>query len=69
MKPPTEPFHVKLEQAGHKLIRDEDGDVDIFICDTSWHNGPGCELCGESWCQHCDPVIEPCSQRGEPTEE
>ena len=46
LRPLTHPFHIQLEQAGHKLIRDETGDVDIFICDFDAHNGPGCELCG-----------------------
>lgn len=36
-----------------------DGDkIDMFVCDIGFHNGPGCEACGESWCQHCDDAEE-----------
>lgn len=38
---------------GHKLCRDDDGCVDGFVCDSGFHNGPGCETCGDSWCEHC----------------
>jgi hypothetical protein len=54
-------YHKKLEAAGHKLIRDDDGYIDIFVLDEGYHNGPGCELCGESWCHHCEPTITPCT--------
>lgn len=49
-----------LEQAGHNLIRHEDGTIDIFQMDAGYHNGPGCSICGESWCQHCRDEIKPC---------
>lgn len=54
------PYHVKLEEEGHKLILNEDGEVDIFRLDVDHHNGPECELCGESWCHHCQPEIKKC---------
>lgn len=60
-------YQKKLEAAGHVLIRDEDGDVNIFVMDHGYHNGPGCELCGESWCHHCEDEVKPCpatNQRG-----
>lgn len=38
---------------GHKLRRDDDGCVDGFVCCSGFHNGPGCETCGDSWCEHC----------------
>lgn len=62
IKPLTHPYHIALEAAGHKLIRDEDGDVDIFRLDANFHNGPECELCGETWCHHCKEDIEPCNK-------
>ncbi len=55
-------FEQRLEAAGHKLVRDADGSVDCWMLDHDYHNGPGCELCGESWCHHCENrVIEPCT--------
>lgn len=56
------PYHSELENAGHRLIRSEDGTVDIFRLDSGYHNGPECELCGETWCQHCRRDIEPCEK-------
>lgn len=57
-------FYRKLEQAGHVLKKDDDGEVDNFAYDYGFHNGPVCELCGEMWCEHCHEEgseIEPCS--------
>lgn len=49
-----------LEEAGHVLKRDEDGDIDLFVMDAGYHNGPGCVNCHDSWCHHCCDEIEPC---------
>lgn len=48
-----EKFIKKCEAAGHKLKLDDDGNVDMTIMDYAHHNGPGCELCNDSWCMHC----------------
>ena len=56
----SHPFHAKLEAAGHRLIRNEDGAVDVFRLDAGFHNGPECELCGRSWCHHCEMVASTC---------
>jgi hypothetical protein len=50
-----EEIYAALEKAGHKLVRREDGSVNEWVLDddNNFHNGPGCELCGQSWCQHC----------------
>lgn len=56
----SHPFHVKLEAAGHKLIRNEDGEVDVFRLDAGFHNGPECELCGKVWCHHCETIAPTC---------
>lgn len=45
-------IYEKLTEAGHKL-RLRDGEVDEFVCDVEFHNGPACELCGQSWCVWC----------------
>lgn len=47
-------FYNALEVAGHKLVRDEDGEIDIWQYDSGYHNGPGCEKCHETWCMHCE---------------
>lgn len=56
----SHPFHEKLEAAGHRLIRTKDGDVDMFRLSVGYHNGPECEFCGSSWCQHCETVASTC---------
>jgi hypothetical protein len=55
-------FDQRAEELGHKLIRDEDGDIDHFVCDAGYHNGPGCSVCHVSWCHHSDGAedIQPC---------
>ena len=40
--------------AGH-VLREEGGDVDLFVVSGGFHNGPGCSRCHESWCYHCTP--------------
>lgn len=56
-------FHEQLEAAGHVLIREYGGDIDFFVLDYDYHNGPGCVNCDQSWCQHCGEDIEPCIGR------
>ena len=53
-------YQEKLEAAGHVLKRDEDGDIDIFVLEYGFCNGPGCINCGDSWCHHCGDTIKPC---------
>jgi hypothetical protein len=53
-------YHEELEKAGHKLILDKDGNVDTWFVDWDKHNGPGCQLCGQGWCHHCQKEIKPC---------
>lgn len=55
-------FVRKCEDAGHKLMLNEEGQVDFWIVDSNFHNGPGCELCGKSWCWHCPNQIAPCEE-------
>jgi hypothetical protein len=49
-------FQKKLEDLGHVLKLEDDGRVDIFVCDCDYHNGPGCIKCDESWCHHCGHI-------------
>lgn len=60
MRIPTPAYHKLIEEAGHRLIRNQNGQIDIFRLDAGNHNGPECELCGETWCQHCQIDIEKC---------
>lgn len=50
----------QLEAAGHVLKREADGDIDIWVLESGYCNGPGCVNCGESWCHHCEDSIRPC---------
>lgn len=45
-----------LEGQGHVLRRDEDGKIDwLAMCDDeNFHNGPICDKCYMSWCEHCE---------------
>lgn len=48
MKKDTDRVYLdKLGAAGHRLVKKEDGSVDIFRLDYDRHNGPECELCGK----------------------
>jgi hypothetical protein len=49
-----------LEEAGHVLERDEDGDVDTFAYEYGYHNGPVCVNCQRSWCVHCEDSFDFC---------
>lgn len=53
-------YYEKLEAAGHVLRRAEHGEIDNWVMDVGYHNGPGCINCHESWCEHCEDTIEPC---------
>jgi hypothetical protein len=33
-----------------------DGDVDFFVTDHGHHNGPGCETCLWTCCEHCEGI-------------
>lgn len=47
-------FVQQAERLGHRLVRLEPGEIDIFQMDDGVHNGPGCERCGLTWCHHCE---------------
>lgn len=56
-------YYKRLEDAGHVLKRDKNGDVDEWVLEYDIHNGPGCINCDESWCRHCEDKIKPCIGR------
>ena len=63
MREKLDTFETRAEALGHRLIRDEDGKIDIFRLEIDHCNGPECELCGQSWCHHCRDTPEPCPSR------
>ena len=52
---PKKPIHIHEVYPKHDWIRDEDGEIDMWVMDVGFHNGPGCKRCGASFCEHCDP--------------
>jgi len=42
-----------MKAQGHKPRMEKDGTLDVWVCSVGFCNGPGCEICGESWCMHC----------------
>lgn len=58
----NDPWILAMIAKGHVPKREADGSVDIFVQDSDIHNGPGCSVCGESWCWHCTDAedIKPC---------
>lgn len=52
-----------MKAKGHTPRMDE-GRLDIFFCDSGFHNGPGCDTCHWSCCNHCDTIedIPECSE-------
>lgn len=57
-----DPFIAAMIAKGHTPRMNDDGSVDIFVTDVGHHNGPGCSVCRDTWCQHCTAPekIEPC---------
>lgn len=39
----------------HVWRRKENGDIDTWAWEVDYHNGPVCELCYSSPCEHCNP--------------
>ena len=46
-----------LVPMGHEFYLDKWGGVDIFFMESGYHNGPGCSLCDDLWCEHCEPEV------------
>ena len=46
-----------LVPMGHEFYLDEWGDIDNSFMEFDYHNGPGCSLCDDSWCHHCEPEV------------
>lgn len=56
-------LHIHQEFSEHQWRRTEEGKIDEFAMYVDYHNGPVCERCGYSFCEHCEPNgwdEEPC---------
>ncbi len=42
-----------MKERGHTPIMKDD-ELDMFVMDIAYHNGPGCSTCGWSTCWHCN---------------
>lgn len=47
-------FHEERHEH-HSWIKDDDGEIDTFAMSYEYCNGPVCEFCGYSFCEHCNP--------------
>lgn len=48
-------IHKHEEFPEHQWRRNEYGNIDEFAMGFGYHNGPVCERCGYSFCEHCEP--------------
>jgi hypothetical protein len=37
----------------HKWLLGEDGKINFCTFNENYHNGPECQVCGYSFCEHC----------------
>lgn len=51
------PMPKQLVEGGHAFITNDDGTIDHWQYEGGFHNGPRCENCKVSWCEHCEPEI------------
>ncbi len=51
-----------MEKGGHFPKVNDENELNIWVMNHGVHNGPGCSICGVSWCWNCtDPdEIPPC---------
>lgn len=49
------PKHQKIEYGKHKWKRKRNGEIDDFAWDYQYCNGVVCEVCGDTYCVHCNP--------------
>lgn len=44
-----------LNTCEHDWEKDRRGEINMFAVEYEYHNGPYCEICHESYCEHCTP--------------
>lgn len=52
---PKIPIHFEERHNYHTWKKEEDGEIDEFAFMGEICNGPVCEVCGYSFCKHCNP--------------
>jgi hypothetical protein len=54
---PVEPIYEDVASFPDRahVWRAEDGDIDVFVMESGYHNGPGCSVCDFTFCHHCEP--------------
>ena len=52
---PEPPVHIHEVYPKHDWYRDKNGEIDMWVMDVGYHNGPGCKRCHATFCEHCDP--------------
>lgn len=54
----------QVVEDGHTFRIDSDGDVNCWVIDRDYHNGPWCTSCDEGFCEHCnrDVFTEKCDE-------
>lgn len=55
-----------IKEKGHTLKLNSDGEPDIHVMSSEFHNGPGCTTCHWTCCEHCSsPANVPeCTAKG-----
>jgi hypothetical protein len=56
-----EEWKAAMEAKGHTPIMMQypggEPELDIWVVEQGYHNGPGCSTCGWSTCQHCNRLM------------
>lgn len=42
----------------HLWYKDKNGEIDMWRLDIGFHNGPECQVCHASFCEHCTPNFD-----------
>lgn len=46
----------EFRNKGHIPQLNEDNEIDMFVCDSEFHNGPGCQICKYAPCMWCTSI-------------
>lgn len=49
----------RMIAAGHVPATNDEGEVNWFFVEGHYCNGPGCSVCHDGCCQHCQPNWQP----------
>lgn len=48
-----EQWEQAMRKKGHVPVMGKDNRLDHMVLSSRTHNGPGCSVCGQTWCWHC----------------